>query len=102
MLWKSIGADAALHCLQDASADAINKAREEADQQARKQLQAILDDGSKTEAQRKAAREALKKQAEEAKAVFGAVEREIKEKQELEKRIQEMEGKVGKKEGGTG
>lgn len=59
-------------------------------------LQAIIDDQSKTEAQRKAAREALKKQAEEARAFAAAIEREKKEKEDLEARIKEMEGKVGR------
>ena len=64
--------------------------------------QAIIDDSSKTEAQRKAAREQLKKQAEEAKALAAKMETEAREKEELEKRIKEMEGKVGRAGGGGG
>jgi hypothetical protein len=63
--------------------------------------QAIIDDQSKTEAQRKAARDALKKQAEEAKAIAGAIEKEKQEKAELENKIKEMEGKV-RPENGVG
>ena len=57
--------------------------------------QAIIDDQGKTEAQKKAARDALKKQAEEARAIAGAIEKEKQEKAVLESRIKEMEGKVG-------
>ncbi|GLC55847.1 Kinesin-like protein fla10 [Pleodorina starrii] len=78
----------------DMSTEALDKAREEAEAAARSQLQAIIDDQSKTEAQRKAARDALKKQAEEARAIAAAIEKEKKEKEELEARIKEMEGKI--------
>ncbi|KAG2431845.1 hypothetical protein HXX76_009338 [Chlamydomonas incerta] len=78
----------------DISTEALDKAREEAEAAAKKQLQAIIDDQSKTEAQKKAARDALKKQAEEARAIAGAIEKEKQEKAVLEARIKEMEGKI--------
>ncbi|KAG2487699.1 hypothetical protein HYH03_013698 [Edaphochlamys debaryana] len=73
---------------------ALDKARAEAEAAAAKQLQAIIDDQSKTEVQKKAARDALKKQAEEAKAIQEKIEKERKEKEELEAKIKEMEGKI--------
>lgn len=58
-------------------------------------FQAVVGDTSKTDEQRRAARDALKKQAAEAAAIAQQLETEAKEKAELEAKITAMESKVG-------
>lgn len=79
---------------QDLSDEAMQKVKEEADATARKQLEAIAADSGKSEKQRKAAREALKKQSEEFAKMAEQLENEKKEKEALEAKIAAMESKV--------
>lgn len=76
------------------SEEALESAKKEAEAAARQQFEAIANDGSKTEEQRRQAKAALRAQKEEMEAMTAAVEKEVKEKEALEAKIKAMESKV--------
>jgi len=69
-------------------------AKEQAEAQAKAELEAIASDTTKTDGERKKAKHALKRQKAEMEEMAAAVERDVKEKAELQAKIQAMESKV--------
>mmetsp|Transcript_30218 Transcript_30218/g.77019 ORF Transcript_30218/g.77019 Transcript_30218/m.77019 type:complete len:778 (-) Transcript_30218:440-2773(-) len=78
----------------DLSEEAIAAAREQAEAQARRELEAIMADSSQTEEARRRAKDALRKQHEEMQALTKQLEEEKNEKDMLEAKIKAMESKV--------
>jgi hypothetical protein len=87
--------------MQSLSEEALESAKKEAEAAARQQFEAIANDGSKTEEQRRQAKAALRAQKEEMEAMTAAVRGECREREREKRRSDFIEGRDAL-EGGRG